>query len=178
MPESRRWHLMHHRRPCSQLDDMLKRDFTRGGASVDCLSGEEKPLPQHVSIYFCGFPCNPFSGRHVGTKCFDEEKARPFFAMLDTMECVNPESYILENVEGMATHYVNFEGERMPCVRVVVILLRRSVFLHMVVVSINPSEHLPSPRAACYDRGLSPFGGDEPKNQCLSLIHISEPTRH
>jgi hypothetical protein len=46
---------------------------------------------------------------------FGVSQARPFWAMVDTLENVRPKVAILENVEGLERRYINHEGHAMSC---------------------------------------------------------------
>ena len=101
-------------------------------------------LPRGVNLYICGFPCNPFSLRHTGSLCFADEKSQPFFAMLKTLRCVDPDMYLLENVEGLQRRRVQWEGEERTCLEVVQLLLRQHLPQHRHAVA---PPHLTTPIA-------------------------------
>ena len=69
----------------------------------DMLRRDHRQLPEH-DLYVVGFPCQPFSRLHVGTKGFKERAARPFQAMLDTLRVQKPMIAVLENVSGLRTY--------------------------------------------------------------------------
>jgi len=57
-------------------------------------------------------------------------KANLFFAMLKTMQSVDPDMYFLENVEGLQRRRVQWEGEERSCLDVVQLLLRQHLPRH------------------------------------------------
>lgn len=124
-----------------------------GNRIVAYRAGRMVALPCDVNLYICGFPCNPFSMRHTGSQCFAEEKSKPFFAMLKTMQSVDPDMYILENVEGLQRRRVQWEGEERSCLDVVQLLLRQHLPRHRhalapphVTTPIAFGEHIARPR--------------------------------
>jgi len=76
---ARQWFLSNHAWPELVFSDVLKRVWPHG-ISRDLLSQGDQHLPFDLDLYICGFPWCPFSMRKRDSNCFDEEKARPFFA--------------------------------------------------------------------------------------------------
>lgn len=66
----------------------------------DMLGRDHSTLPHH-NVYVCGFPCTPFSSLHKGSRLLRDPNARPFFAMLATLQAALPQLAILENVLGI-----------------------------------------------------------------------------
>ena len=58
-------------------------------------------LRGRVGAYTCGFPCQPFSLLHNGTRLFGEADANVFFQTLATVLRVEPLLAVLENVIGI-----------------------------------------------------------------------------
>ena len=71
---ARTWFLRHHRWPDHLFQNMLDRTWPEG-ASPDLLSSGVTVLQGiDCDLYVCGFPCQPFSSRHVRSTVFDEAK--------------------------------------------------------------------------------------------------------
>ena len=66
----------------------------------DMLRRDHDAMPE-LDVYACGFPCQPFSLLHHGSRLLREAKARPFYAMLDTLRSRLPALAVLENVVGI-----------------------------------------------------------------------------
>ena len=66
----------------------------------DMLRRDHNAMPD-LDVYVCGFPCQPFSTLHHGSRVFRDPKARPFYAMLATIRARLPALAVLENVVGI-----------------------------------------------------------------------------
>ena len=70
--------------------------------SGDITRRNHQLLPD-VDIYVCGFPCQPFSsaGKRNG---FQDPRGTVFWSCVETIQCVRPKCFILENVFGIMSH--------------------------------------------------------------------------
>ena len=145
---ARRWFLSNHAWPDLLFSDMLQRTWPQGIAE-DLLSNSNQCLPSDLDLYVCGFPCCPWSSRKGYSKCFDEEKARPFFAVVDYIEHKRPKAFLLENVAGLERREVPAgdlalqEDEHIKCLEFVLRTLRRACPGYFICV-IPPSLTCPS----------------------------------
>jgi DNA (cytosine-5)-methyltransferase 1 len=72
----------------------------------DILKREHAKLPQ-LDLYFCGFPCQPFSS--VGKKKgFEDSRGMIFFECVETIKITNPKVFVLENVRGILKEPIIF----------------------------------------------------------------------
>ena len=60
-----------------------------------------KDLPQNVSVYTSGFPCQPFSLLNNGSALLEDPRAAVFFATMKTVYRCSPLIGVLENVLGL-----------------------------------------------------------------------------
>ena len=98
-PLARDWCLRYSAWPKVLFDDMCARE---GGKSFDLLSNTSVLL-QSSTLLSCGFPCQPFSTRRGDkSETFLEEKAKPYFALLDEIRSKRHDSVLAENVLGLA----------------------------------------------------------------------------
>ena len=129
-PSARQWFLSNHVWPDFVFTDMLQRAWPRGVA-YDLVSESDQHLPLNVDLYICGFPCCPFSMRKGSSKCFGEEKAKPFFAVIDYIRYARPKAFILENVQGLEARMVSagelevVPQEEITCLEYVLRTLRK-----------------------------------------------------
>ena len=73
----------------------------KGPIFEDMLRRNVSDIPP-LNIYYCGFPCKPFSRlRQHNTKLLKETTAKPFFKMLQVIRALLPSLCILENVVGI-----------------------------------------------------------------------------
>ena len=145
---ARQWFLSNHAWPDLLFSDMLQRSWPQG-ISRDLFSDSNQCVPSDLDLYVCGFPCCPFSMRKGRSKCFDEEKARPFFAVVDYIEHRRPKAFILENVAGLETRVVPAgdlalqEGEQITCLELALRTVRRACPGYFICV-VPPSATCPS----------------------------------
>ena len=139
---ARRWFLSNHRWPELLFGDMLERVWPDGVAD-DLLSCSSQVLPFGLDLYICGFPCCPFSMRKGSSACFEEDKARPFFAVIDFIMHRRPKAFILENVPGLegrmvaANTLATFPGEQITCLEFVLRTLRKNCPGYWICVCVQ-----------------------------------------
>lgn len=73
------------------------------GTSFDLLSKTAQPAPKNIDLYFCGFPCQPWSRANARSTLWEHPSAQLVFGLADTLQQVRPNSAILENVLGLKT---------------------------------------------------------------------------
>lgn len=100
---AREFALRHHVWPDCMFDDILRREFSASGRAYDLLQQTVGPLPQDVTLYTCGFPCKPFSSRNTSSTVWGHPEAQVAFSMIKTVEHVQPQTLLLENVYGLAS---------------------------------------------------------------------------
>ena len=129
-PSARQWFLTNHVWPDVIFADMLQRVWPQGVA-YDLVSESDQRLPRNLDLYICGFPCCPFSIRKGHSKCFGEEKAKPFFAVVEYIANIRPKAFILENVQGLEARMVRANEvelepqEEITCLEYVLRTLRK-----------------------------------------------------
>ena len=80
------------------------------GRSRDILTDSLVQVPSS-DLYECGFPCQPFSCRRCSkTKIFAEEKAKPYYQVLEEIKSGRHHALMLENVMGCYTRYLSMDG--------------------------------------------------------------------
>ena len=145
---ARQWFLSNHEWPDLVFSDILQRSWPQG-VSFDLLSESDQHLPIDLDLYICGFPCCPFSMRKGRSKCFEEEKARPFFAVVDYIHHGRPKAFILENVAGLERRIVPagdlalHADEQITCLEHVLRTVRRACPDYFICV-VPPSATCPS----------------------------------
>jgi hypothetical protein len=116
------WCRIFHRWPALHYSDMCSRG----------------PMPTPpADVYINGFPCQPFSTRRGNKSAtFEEDNAKPFFAMVKEVQSGKHRAVLLENVQGLLTK--SYEGE--PCIKFVLQQLERaSAGRYYIDVSSNVS---------------------------------------
>ena len=94
----------------------------------DMLKRKHSSLGPH-NVYVCGFPCKPFSSLHSNSRRLRDPKARPFFAMLQTLKENTPQLAVLENVIGLRS-----------VLHTVFARLQRLKQYHILVFIIDPAD--------------------------------------
>ena len=70
----------------------------------DILARPLVSLPQNVTGYVAGFPCQPYSRQSTARRAFRDPRAKVFFAVLKTAGHLRPDWIVLENVGGIMTY--------------------------------------------------------------------------
>jgi DNA (cytosine-5)-methyltransferase 1 len=91
----------------SDIKDYAVRAYERNFGAAEKVHGDITTIPPESLPEFdyllAGFPCQPFSsaGKRKG---FLDERGGLFFAIVHILQAKNPIGFLLENVEGLATH--------------------------------------------------------------------------
>jgi site-specific DNA-cytosine methylase len=80
--------ILKHHSPLRFFEDMLQRNHSEA-------------LPRDVNLYVIGFPCTPWSTRHVKSPGWDHKDCGPFFEALKVVTETSPDIVLLENVHGI-----------------------------------------------------------------------------
>ena len=69
------------------------------GDQMSDVSSRPARFDQHVDLYICGFPCQPYSsaGLRLG---LDDERSSVVHRIVDFLKKARPEAFLLENVRG------------------------------------------------------------------------------
>lgn len=70
----------------------------------DILARPVSSLPQNVTGYVAGFPCQPYSRQSTVRRAFRDPRAKVFFAVLKTAGHLRPDWIVLENVGGIMNY--------------------------------------------------------------------------
>ena len=97
--DARSWFLRHHGWPDTLFRDMLERTWP-DGVCTDLLTNSPSPLPQDCDIYVCGFPCQPFSGRHGKSALFEEVKVRSSNISMSPLPPPSPPANLKRHPQG------------------------------------------------------------------------------
>eukprot|EP00435_Cladocopium_sp_Y103_P026125 s2481_g6.t1 len=70
----------------------------------DILARPLSSLPENVTGYIAGFPCQPYSRQSAARRAFRDPRAKVFFACLQTACHLRPDWIVLENVKGIMSY--------------------------------------------------------------------------